>query len=305
MAFGVLILVGTIHSTFSNLFDAVYGNTNLIVSGKSSIGSVPEDTLAKVKRVEGVKAAAGSIGGVFRLVDEQGKAKSGRNSTLFVAGINFDGPEHDRGGDGRRHATRPAAARSSSRRPGRAERDLGLGDQVELATPAGLATLTVTGIYEFATSLDLGGYGTAAMPVAGGAGTDRQRGSLGRSHRDRRRGRRRRSGAAADRSDERQRDRSRDPGLEGRRRQRTARRPRHRPLLLLRDGALRRRLPDPQLVQHDRAAADPRDRHAAGAGRLPPPDRQPRSSARRRSSPPPRSRSGSPSDWASPTCSRK
>ena len=50
--------------------------------------------------------------------------------------------------------------------------------------------------------------------------------------------------------------------------QAAAQRAQPRPLLLLGRRAVRRRLPDPQLVQHDRAAADARDRHAAHARRL-------------------------------------
>ena len=57
-----------------------------------------------------------------------------------------------------------------------------------------------------------------------------------------------------------------------------------RPLLLLGRRAVRRRLPDPQLVQHDRAAAHARARHAAHARRHAPDGRRARSSSRRWSS---------------------
>jgi putative ABC transport system permease protein len=166
MAFGVLILVATIHSTFSNLYDTIYGNTNLIVSGKSSIGSVPGNTLGKVRRVDGVEGASGSVFGIFRLVDSEGKASSGRTSTLFVAGVDFDDPNTS--GAEVIEGRDPASGREVELEETWArQRGLGLGDRTRLATPSGLATLTVSGIYEFAGSLDLGGYGTAAMPVAG------------------------------------------------------------------------------------------------------------------------------------------
>lgn len=86
MVFGVLILVSTIHSSFSNLFDAIYGNTSVIVSGRSAVGSVPDATLARVRAVDGVAGASGDVFGVFRIVDENGEARSGRNATLFVEG---------------------------------------------------------------------------------------------------------------------------------------------------------------------------------------------------------------------------
>jgi putative ABC transport system permease protein len=165
MVFGVLILVGTIHSTFTNLFDAIYGNTNLIVSGKNSIGSVPADTLGKVRRVEGVKAAEGNVYGIFRIVGEGNEARTGRNSTLFVAGVDFDGPNTAGAEvvDGRE----PASGREIELEQGWAgQQGLEAGDRLKLATPSGLASLTVAGIYKLKTGLDLGGYGTAATTVA-------------------------------------------------------------------------------------------------------------------------------------------
>jgi putative ABC transport system permease protein len=164
MAFGVLILVGTIHSTFSNLYDAIYGNTSLIVSGKSSVGSVPGGTLGKVRRVDGVKGAAGDVYGVFRIVDE-GKASTGRGSTLFVAGIDFDAPDTTGADIVKGHE--PVSDNEIELEEGWAgSHGYAVGDRVRLATPSGMANLTVAGIYKFGTSLDLGGYGTAAMPIA-------------------------------------------------------------------------------------------------------------------------------------------
>jgi putative ABC transport system permease protein len=165
MAFGVLILVSTIHSTFTNLYDALYGNTSLIVSGKSSIGSVPADTLGKVRRVEGVKAAEGNVYGIFRIVGEGGEVRAGRDSTLFVAGVDFQGP--NTAGADVVEGREPASGREIELEEGwAAQQGLGVGDRLKLATPSGLATLTVAGIYRLQTSLDLGGYGTAATTVA-------------------------------------------------------------------------------------------------------------------------------------------
>ena len=41
MVFGVLLLDGTIHSTFSSLYDSIYGKTDLVVSGDQSRGAQP------------------------------------------------------------------------------------------------------------------------------------------------------------------------------------------------------------------------------------------------------------------------
>lgn len=166
MVFGVLILVTTIHSSFEGLFDAIYGRTSVIVSGKSSIGSVPEGELAKIRRVEGVKAAEGDVFGVFRTVGEQGTANGGRDAMLFVAGVNMKG--YDTAGAEVIEGREPRGPREIELEEGWArQQELGPGDTLRLATPTGRATTTVTGVYKLQTSLDLGGYGTAAMPIAG------------------------------------------------------------------------------------------------------------------------------------------
>lgn len=164
MVFGVLILVNTIHSSFSNLYDAMYGNTSLIVSGKSSIGSVPDETLAKVQAVDGVEGASGGVFGVFRIVDEEGEARDGRNATLFVGGVDFAAP--DTTGTEIVSGREPSGPGEIELEAAWAEQEgLAVGDQLRLATPVGPADLEVAGIYELETSLDLGGYGTAQMPV--------------------------------------------------------------------------------------------------------------------------------------------
>src|SRR6266571_8761355 len=49
MILGVLLLTVTIHRTFNDLFDSVYGRTDLIVSGVGG-DSVRHSTLGKVRR---------------------------------------------------------------------------------------------------------------------------------------------------------------------------------------------------------------------------------------------------------------
>jgi putative ABC transport system permease protein len=166
MAFGVLILVSTIHSSFEGLFDAIYGRTTVIVSGKSSIGSVPVGELPKIRQVDGVKAAEGDVFGVFRTVGEGGAADSGRSSMLFVAGVNMNG--YDTAGSEVVAGREPSGPRQIELEEGWAQQQgYGPGDRLRLATPTGRTEVTVTGIYKLQTSLDLGGYGTATMPIAG------------------------------------------------------------------------------------------------------------------------------------------
>lgn len=166
MAFGVLILVTTIHSSFEGLFDAIYGRTSVVVSGSNSIGSVPKSELPKIRRVEGVKAAEGDVFGVFRTVNEGGAAESGRSSMLFVAGVNMKG--YDTAGSEVVEGREPRGPREIELEESWArQQGFGPGDRLRLATPTGRADVTVTGIYKLETNLDLGGYGTAAMPIAG------------------------------------------------------------------------------------------------------------------------------------------
>jgi putative ABC transport system permease protein len=165
MAFGVLVLVATIHSSFNDLFDAIYGNTSVVVSGKNSIGEVPQGTLAKIRQVEGVDVASGRVMGIYRLVGESGKAETGSSSTLFVAGTNLRGPDPTES---------EIVTGRQARGPNQIEleqswaeaRGLGAGDRIHVATPSGGATLLVSGTFRFQSAIDLGGYGTAAAETS-------------------------------------------------------------------------------------------------------------------------------------------
>src|SRR5688572_30437014 len=70
MILGVLLLSATIQGTFSDLFDSVYGRTDLVVSGSQSSGSLRPSTLREVKETEGVEDAAGGIQARFDLIEK-------------------------------------------------------------------------------------------------------------------------------------------------------------------------------------------------------------------------------------------
>ncbi|HMA27344.1 MAG: ABC transporter permease [Solirubrobacterales bacterium] len=166
MVFGVLLLVGTIHSSFNNLFSSIYGNTDVVVSGEHSIGSLPESTINRVREVQGVESASGSIYSVFRLVDEHGKVDRSRSAQLYTVGIDYAQPEPSDAQvvQGRK----PVAGRGQIEvaRDWADRQGLQVGDPVRLSTPTGIVALRVSGLYEFKGGLDMGGYGTASMPVA-------------------------------------------------------------------------------------------------------------------------------------------
>lgn len=165
MVFGVLLLVGTIHSTFDRLFDSMYGRTDVVVSGEQSIGSVPYATLEKVRAVEGVEAASGSVWSVFRAVQDDGDVDRSRAGQVYVVGVDFRQPEMT---DAEVVAGRdPIAGRGEIQlaRDWAEDHGLQVGEQVRMSTPTGITSLRVAGLFEFGGGLDLGGYGTASLPI--------------------------------------------------------------------------------------------------------------------------------------------
>ena len=93
MVFGVLLLVGTIHSTFGRLYDSIYGRTDIVVSGEQAVGSLPEPTIDRVRAVKGVASAAGNIWSIFRTVDEDGKVNRAQADQLYAVGVDYDQPD--------------------------------------------------------------------------------------------------------------------------------------------------------------------------------------------------------------------
>ena len=61
MICGVLLLAATIQRTFTDLYDSIYGSTDLVVSGSDSIGSLPLNALDRARRTEGVTDAAANV----------------------------------------------------------------------------------------------------------------------------------------------------------------------------------------------------------------------------------------------------
>ena len=166
MVFGVLLLVGTIHSTFDSLYDSIYGKTDVVVSGEQSVGSLAEPTIDRVRAVEGVESAAGNIWSIFRTLDDQGDVNRAQSDQVYVVGVDYDQPDAT---DAVRVAGRDPVAGRGEIEVGAdwaSEHGLAVGDRVPLATPTGVVTLRIAGLFEFEGGLDLGGYGTASMPVA-------------------------------------------------------------------------------------------------------------------------------------------
>ncbi|HEU4976150.1 MAG TPA: FtsX-like permease family protein [Baekduia sp.] len=166
MVFGVLLLVGTIHSTFTRLFDSVYGRTDIVISGKQSAGALDASTIGAVRLVPGVSAASGEVYSFFRLVGPDGTVQRSRAAQVYAVGVDYAQPE----------TTDAELIQGRDPVPGRNEieidqgwaqkHDLGIGDPVRFSTASGLVRFRVAGIYQLGNGLDLGGYGTASIPIA-------------------------------------------------------------------------------------------------------------------------------------------
>ena len=175
MILGVLLLAATINRTFSDLFDSVYGKTDLVVSGDGE-DSLKADTFNRVVKTPGVEDAAGNVQSVFTLV-EDGLASPDAEKQLNVAGQD---PEAEDLTDSQTVAGRqPRRGLEIALQESWAEaNDLKVGDTVRLATPDGTKRFDVVGLFQFSTGLDFGGEGFAAMPLSKARDVMDKRGKL-------------------------------------------------------------------------------------------------------------------------------
>ena len=164
MIFGVLLLAATLQRTFTDLFDSVYGSTDLVVSGAQSTGSLPHGALRKVRRTKGVEDASGNVFSVATLLDKRGRAEKDAGSELNLVGedpraADFTDAQVEKGRDikgGREIVLQRSWAGAQG---------IHVGDRVRLALPSGAARLRVVGLFQFSTGLEFGGEGFGSMPL--------------------------------------------------------------------------------------------------------------------------------------------
>ncbi len=164
MVFGVLLLSATMLKTFEELFDSVYGKTDLIVTGKSDVGALPASELKKARAVEGVKYAEGSLFSVFTLVKKSGKAERSQSGQLNVAGIDPKGPDLIGKKTVAGRDVKKGAEIMVEKNWAESNR-LKVGRSVRLATPSGVKSFRVVGLFEFGTGSSFGGQGFASIPI--------------------------------------------------------------------------------------------------------------------------------------------
>src|SRR5918994_2691638 len=163
MVFGVLLLVGTIRATFDEVIDSAWGETDLIVMGEGS-GTMAEDTLDRIKAVDGVRDAAGMVGGMFTRLQADGSPVEGNKGQMLIAGYETKGyqPYDFRLVEGRKiTAGREVMVEQNWAR----DHDYRVGDRVRVAGPTRRTDLPIIGIFKLTSSLNVGGLGYAAMPL--------------------------------------------------------------------------------------------------------------------------------------------
>ena len=104
------------------------------------------------------------VGGDFTRLDAHAAGGRGTGREVLVAGYDTRAARRrstSAGSAGRQPARGP---RSRSSRTGRAQRDLGVGDRIRVATPTA-GDAAVVGIFRFSSGLSFGGQGFAAMPL--------------------------------------------------------------------------------------------------------------------------------------------
>jgi putative ABC transport system permease protein len=163
MVFGVLLLVGTIRATFDEVIDSAWGETDLIVMGEGG-GTMAEDTLNRIEAVDGVRAAAGMVGGIFTRLDRDGTPVTGTKGQLLIAGYDPNGyqPYDFRVVEGHK-MKRGVEVMVEQNWAG--DRGYAVGDRVPVAGPTGPKELPIVGIFKLTSSLNVGGLGYAAMPL--------------------------------------------------------------------------------------------------------------------------------------------
>ncbi|HET8976229.1 MAG TPA: FtsX-like permease family protein [Solirubrobacterales bacterium] len=162
MICGVLLLAATIQRTFTDLYDSVYGEADLVLSGAQSTGTLPASALERARATEGVERASGSVFAVLSQVAADGKvtdagvlntsgidpAEGDVTDSQLTAGREIEG--------GREIEVEQTWADANG---------VEVGDRLRLAAPAGLARLEVVGLFRFSSGLDFGGEGFAQMPL--------------------------------------------------------------------------------------------------------------------------------------------
>jgi len=167
---GSFVLSDTLTHTFDSLFQEVNQGKAVVVLPRPAFGSdnengepIPAATLDAIRRVDGVAAAEGSVGGLGQLLDQDGKVANSFGPTIV------GNPAIDRklSSSTYNEGKPPAATGEMALDKGTAEKlKVRLGDRLALITPKGKVDLTIAGIFTFGSSNSLAGATLVEMPTA-------------------------------------------------------------------------------------------------------------------------------------------
>jgi putative ABC transport system permease protein len=159
MIAGTFILTDQIRGAFDDIFLKANQGTDVVLSHQTAFdsfeqaaGPIPASILPEVEKVPGVAKAAGQIMATGSLVVDGKYVESQGGPSIVISTVPepFNQNEVLEG-------TLPQQNGTIAVDKGLADReDLKLGDKVQLATKAGLKTVTISGVFKFAAS-DIGG----------------------------------------------------------------------------------------------------------------------------------------------------
>jgi putative ABC transport system permease protein len=169
---GTFVLTDTLHNTFSVLFGSVYQHIDFQVRGDAQLGSsganairneLPASLQATVRRVPGVAAAEGEVGGYAQFVAHDGKPIATGGAPAL--GVNFDTDQQMSslrivaGGP-------PVTADDVVMDAGTAGKyNFTVGQQVRILLAGPPRTFTISGIAEFGSAGNLAGATLAAFTL--------------------------------------------------------------------------------------------------------------------------------------------
>ncbi|MCW2605698.1 MAG: hypothetical protein JWO60_391 [Frankiales bacterium] len=165
---GAFVLTDTLGKVFDDLFTRVNDKTAVQVQGEelfagdggTSRTPVPASLLSALARVDGVAAVTGDVSGYAQVVKKSGKAYTTQGPAL---GQNWD-PEPATSPYTLRTGAGPVRPQDVALDAGTAGKTgFGVGDQVRLLLPVGQRTFTVTGVFGFGDSDNIGGASIAAF----------------------------------------------------------------------------------------------------------------------------------------------
>ena len=169
---GAFVLTDTLGRVFDDLFVSVNDKTSVEVRGEELFEGeggttrqpVPASVLAAVAEVDGVAAATGDVTGYAQLVKEDGKAYSPNGPPTL--GQNWDPnpvttPYTLRSGRGPTGPDEVAIDALTAEKTG-----YGVGDRVPVLLPDGTRTFSVTGVFGFGDTDNVGGASISAFEPA-------------------------------------------------------------------------------------------------------------------------------------------